>query len=146
MDNSIEKKYRARLHNYSVIIMRITKSKKNLVFEPFCRCLLDNTDIFYSITESDNELSFIIDSDMEYYFSDIDDILRIESNYRVIQIYEGCPGVNHIGIVSEISSFFSDIGISILYINTFNNNFILVKEDDLDKSIEALEKIDFIIF
>jgi len=136
----MENKLKINVLENTVKIMQINKNEKHFVFEPLSRCLLENKNVFYSITESDDELSFIVDQHLEYYFRNIN-CTRYDNSYKIIQLYESDTGINHVGIVSYISSLFSDLGISILYINTFNNNFILVKEEDLKQSINALNSI-----
>jgi hypothetical protein len=50
----------------------------------------------------------------------------------VIQIHENSSGMDHVGIINRISGILTKNNIPILYINTFNNNYILVKEQDFD--------------
>jgi len=46
--------------------------------------------------------------------------------YRVIQIHDEFNGIE--SVVNDISSLFVDINISILYINTYNNDIDKGKE------------------
>ena len=58
--------------------------------------------------------------------------------YHQIQIINTDAYLDDIGLVSKISSLFSQNNISILYITTCQNNFIFVEEKDLEPSIKLL--------
>ena len=60
--------------------------------------------------------------------------------FYMFNIYEGNCGINHLGIVNYISDMFLKNKISILYVNTFNENIILVPEKDLDKAMNCLHQ------
>jgi len=87
-------KYQAIIHDYEIKILSVDKCNRHLVFEPICRCLLENSDsnIFYSITESDDELSLVIDKQVIHYFNYVEDIQYSDDTYKVIQIYEKISG------------------------------------------------------
>lgn len=65
-----------------------------------------------------------------------------EDNWRGIKV-EGPLDFSLVGILSKISSLLADNNISIFAISTFNTDYILVKEDDLNQTIDALEKHDY---
>lgn len=79
----------------------------------------------------DNEKMLIISVDI------IDNFDNIKS-YHQIQIINTDAYLDDIGLVSKISSLFSQNNISILYITTCQNNFIFVEEKDLEPSIKLL--------
>ena len=61
--------------------------------------------------------------------------------YNVINIYEDIPGIDHVGIIHNISKLFLEKNIPILYINTFGHNIILVSEENMSNAINSLKKI-----
>ena len=61
--------------------------------------------------------------------------------YHIINIHEDHPGLDHIGIISYLSSLFSSNHIPILYVNTYSYNLIFVAEEWLEKTKSILEKI-----
>jgi hypothetical protein len=61
--------------------------------------------------------------------------------YNVINIYEDIPGIDHVGIIHNISKLFLEKNIPILYINTFGHNIILVSEENMNNAINSLKKI-----
>jgi hypothetical protein len=96
---------------------------------------------FVSFTQTNDEISLFIDKDsitenLRNQKLNIDDDI-----YKVIEIHEFETGINHIGIVNKISSVFSKNNIPILYVNSFNKNFILVKKEDYDKVVEIVNDI-----
>ena len=133
--------YKLEKNDYRLMIMMVEPKNKDKVLPLLIRCLCKEDDLFFCINQSKKELSFIIDKRMKKYFRSLNCVYYPDT-YRPIQIHENCSGIDHIGIVSEISSLLSDINISMLYINTFNNNFILVKDKDYNNAIKALNSID----
>ena len=61
--------------------------------------------------------------------------------YNVINIYEDIPGIDHVGIINNISSLFMEKNIPILYINTYGHNIVLVSEENMPIAIDSLKKI-----
>jgi hypothetical protein len=89
--------------------------------------LLPNKDIFFSLTINDDEISIICDSF-------IDGI----KNYRCIKISDDYDNINYVGIVKKISTLLTEINIPILYINSFNNNFIIVETKFFETAMNHL--------
>jgi hypothetical protein len=61
--------------------------------------------------------------------------------YHILNIHEDLPGIDHIGIVSCISSLFSMNHIPLMYINTFSYNLILISEEYIEKALEVIKEI-----
>jgi hypothetical protein len=61
--------------------------------------------------------------------------------YHIINIHEDNPGLDHIGIISYLSSLFASNHIPILYVNTYSYNLIYVAEEWIEKTKSILEKI-----
>ncbi len=61
--------------------------------------------------------------------------------YNVINVYEDIPGIDHVGIIYNISKLFLEKNIPILYINTFGHNIILVSDENMSNAVNTLEKI-----
>lgn len=87
------------------------------------KLLINNSCKFITYTKSVSEVSIIIE---ESYLKNFSDKVVVDPvDYNILQIYENTSGCGHIGIVSHISNLFSQNSIPILYLNTFNNNYIL---------------------
>lgn len=96
----------------------------------------------YHISKSKHEFSLFLPTKL---FRDkIEPLLKsdqylIQDNYSVIKLYETTDGISHIGIVSKISTIFANEGISILYVNSYDNNYIFVETKLLEKALSCLE-------
>ncbi len=91
---------------------------------------------FYSITKTDEELSIVVDEDVNIQGE------IVEYNWRAIKIV-GMLDFSLIGILSKISTILAKDKISIFAISTYNTDYILVKEDKLQNAIDALEKNEY---
>lgn len=88
---------------------------------------------FYSITKTDEELSIVLDEDVNIESN------NIEYNWKAIKIV-GTLDFALIGILSKISTILAQAEISIYAISTYNTDYILIKNDKLDKAIKVLEQ------
>ena len=86
---------------------------------------------FYSITKTEEEISIVADNEINIQ-SD-----NVEKNWKIIKI-EGVLDFSLIGILSKISEVLADNNISIFVVSTYNTDYILVKEDNIDKAKEVL--------
>lgn len=88
---------------------------------------------FYSITKTGEELSIVIDEEINIESN------NIEYNWKAIKIV-GTLDFSLIGILSKISTILAQAEISIYAISTYNTDYILIKKDKLDKAIKVLEQ------
>lgn len=114
----------------------------SLCKEKFGICRLDKNESipawaqdsdFYSITKTSDELSIVCPQDS------IPSDVKCEKGWRMLKV-EGPLDFSLIGILSSISTILAREGISIFAISTYDTDYILVKEKDIDKAIEALVK------
>ena len=90
-----------------------------------------DTKNFISITRTEDELSIVcIDKNIP------NEIMR-EKGWRVLKV-EGPLDFSLIGILSEISGILAKEKISIFVVSTFDTDYILVKEENFEKSIKVL--------
>lgn len=88
---------------------------------------------FYSITKTDEELSIVVDEHVNI-LSNV-----VEYNWKAIKIV-GTLDFALIGILSKISTILAQAEISIYAISTYNTDYILVKNDKLEKAIKVLKQ------
>ena len=88
---------------------------------------------FYSITKTDEELSIVVNEDVNI-LSNV-----VEDNWKAIKIV-GTLDFSLIGILSKISTILAQAEISIYAISTYNTDYILVKDDKLEKTTKVLEQ------
>ena len=118
-----------------VALVHIPKTMKNEFALKILKLLFfSENNSFMSYTESTNEISIFINQNL---IADIDfqsHGVPCEHNYRVFQIYENVHKINQSGIVQNISTLLASQDIPILYVNSYNNNFILVHKDNFEKA------------
>jgi len=86
---------------------------------------------FLSITRTSDELSIVCCQ--EY----IPKNIKSEQGWRYFKV-EGTLDFSLVGILSSLSGTLSRQGISIFAVSTYDTDYILVKELELDRAVEAL--------
>ena len=86
---------------------------------------------FVSITKTDEEISLVMET------KHVHDIWYANSGWKAIFIV-GPLDFSLVGILREVLGLLADGGISIFAISTFDTDYILVKNEQLDRAIEIL--------
>ena len=116
-----------------ILTMKLLKEKYGV-------CRLDKNDLipewsqtndFFSITRTSDELSIVCSQD------NIPNDINCEKDWRILKI-EGPLDFSLIGILSSISTILARKGISIFAISTYDTDYILVKDKDINNAIVAL--------
>jgi Uncharacterized conserved protein len=118
-----------------ILTMKLLKGKYGV-------CRLNKTELipewarnsdFFSITKTSDELSIVCFED------NIPNDIKCEKDWRVLKI-EGPLDFSLIGILASISTILAQKGISIFAISTYDTDYILVKNKDIDNAIDSLIK------
>ena len=118
-------------------LTRIVKHKfYNVTKDILCQTMLDDEITFYLHVLEDNAATHAV-------FQSICGITD-QRSYRVIDIHEDVPGIDHIGIIYRISKRFVDKQIPILYINTYGHNMVLILDEYLSKAMDVLKDIAYV--
>jgi hypothetical protein len=72
------------------------------------------------------------------------DIIEIERDWKIITFDMTLP-FNLVGFLAEISKALADENISVFVISAYSTDHILVKEKELPKAIDKLEKLGFTV-
>lgn len=88
---------------------------------------------FYSITKTEDELSIV---SLE---ENIPLDIKCEKHWRILKI-QGPLDFSLVGILSKISSLMAENSISIFAISTYDTDYILIKENNIEKAINVLQK------
>ena len=88
---------------------------------------------FFSITRTSDELSIVCSQD------NIPNDIKCEKDWRILKI-EGPLDFSLIGILASISTILAQTGISIFAISTYDTDYILVKNNDIDAAVKSLIK------
>lgn len=134
----VDKNIKLKLYNmnkylYKKHFININK----MLFEDDIVCFIGRnfkSENFFSLFIQDCNHQLIKELDQDIY------VTKEIGYFYMFDIYEGNCGISHLGIVNYISDIFVKNKISILYINTFNENIILVPEKDLEKSMNCLHQ------
>lgn len=86
---------------------------------------------FCSITRTKTELSIVCTQD------DIPGGVLVERDWRAFRL-EGDLGIESVGVIASLSQPLAEAGISIFNISTFETNYVMVEEKNLEKAIEVL--------
>ncbi len=99
--------------------------------EPYSEWI--SKDAFSSVTETDQEKSIVCLDDS------IPDHITKEQGWRLMRVM-GVLDFSLIGILSSILEPLAEYKISVFAISTYNTDYIMVKEETLNKAAEALKK------
>lgn len=111
-----------------------------LLDEKYGVCRLDKNELipewaqnsdFFSITKTSDELSIVCSQDS------IPDDIKCEKDWRILKV-EGPLDFSLVGILASISAVLAKARISIFAISTYDTDYILVKNNDIDKAIASL--------
>lgn len=120
--------------------------KLNILSDTFAICRLDAdapipnwaTGEFISITRTPDELSIVCNQEQ------VPNAMEAERGWRVLQI-AGQLDFSLTGVISKLTTVLAESNISVFVISTFDTDYILVKEENLDRAVEALEKAGYSI-
>lgn len=88
---------------------------------------------FFSITRTQEELSIVCSE------AKVPSSIKAEKGWRCFKV-EGPLAFELTGILSSLAQPLAEAKISIFAISTFDTDYILVKEDNLQRAIEVLGK------
>jgi hypothetical protein len=93
---------------------------------------------FFSITHTGSELSLIC----------LESIMprdsQCQSGWRILQ-FKGIFDFSQIGVLASVTQPLAEAGVSLLAISTYETDYILVQDGQLEKAIQFLEKAGHII-
>lgn len=87
---------------------------------------------FWSLTKTEDELSVVCET------SSVPFGINSNSGWRALMV-QGPLDFSLVGVMAEISNALAAAGVSIFVISTFDTDIILVKDQDLAKSMSALK-------
>ncbi len=103
----------------------------------------------YSLVDMDSVYCFISKTDEENSLVCLTENVpsnatEIDNGWKAFRI-QGILDFSLIGILSEISSILADNKIGIFAISTYNTDYILVKKENYDQSLDALSKSGYTV-
>ena len=86
---------------------------------------------FYSITRTSDELSIVVRETV------VPGDVTAERGWRALEV-AGPLDFSMTGVLASLAGPLADAGISIFVLSTFKTDYVLVKQDDLKRAIDAL--------
>ncbi|MCL2763791.1 MAG: ACT domain-containing protein [Treponema sp.] len=93
---------------------------------------------FFSLTKTKDELSAVAKENT------LSGFIKEENGWKILKI-NGILDFSLTGILSKISSVLADENISIFVISTFNTDYIMIKNENINKAVNALRKSGYSI-
>lgn len=101
---------------------------------------------FVNLSYTKEEFSLILP---ESYLKNLKNLISYfniyPNTYNILQFYENYENIKHTSIFNKLSSFFEKEDISIFYINSYNNNYILLPSKDTTQVIKKLKEQGYTI-
>ena len=91
---------------------------------------------FFNITQTLDELSAVCETDR------VPDHLAQEQGWRILKI-EAILDFNLVGIMAKISGTLAEANISIFTISTYNTDYIMIKQEQVDRALASLRENDY---
>jgi hypothetical protein len=91
---------------------------------------------FLSVTRTADELSVIVAQ------SRPPRDIKCERTWRLLKVQGPLP-LNLIGIIAGLSGTLADAGVSIFAFSTYDTDYLLVKQVDLDRAVQALRRAGY---
>jgi hypothetical protein len=88
---------------------------------------------FYSVSKTDQELSLVCEESL------LSAQVKAERGRRLIRV-ESTLAFSLTGIVASLAAPLAEAAVSIFSVSTYDTDYLLVRNEDLDNAITALEK------
>lgn len=119
-------------HTMSLVLEKIDRELTVCKVDSVSRIDLDSE--FYFLGKTDEEISLVTDSRF------VPEITTDrEDGWKGFRI-KGILDFSLIGILSKISQILADNKIGIFAVSTFNTDYILVKKENFERALKALEE------
>ena len=111
----------------------------NLLPTTFAICRLDPAagipdwaiGTFVSITRTADELSIVCEQ------ASVPQNVRAERDWRCLRVAEKLE-FSMVGVISTLTTAFAEAGISVFVVSSFDTDFLLVREADVQQAVKAL--------
>ncbi|KAG0281692.1 GATS protein-like 3 [Linnemannia gamsii] len=95
---------------------------------------------FFSYTETDKEVSLILDEEhIRGFPANSINVCRVI--WRAVQIEPGESGLGAEEVISQVSKPLADVNVSIMQISTYDADFTLLPECDLERALKCLSSV-----
>lgn len=95
-------------------------------------------EILTAIIRTKNELSIVCDE------SYVPKVVLSERGWKALEVV-GPLEFSIVGLMADITTSLSEVGVSVFVLSTYDTDYILLKQDQLDKAIHALKQAGYSI-
>ena len=149
VDKWIKMAFCLQMYNDEILLGRLSIMQFQHSYLAFTRVIQESflNGKLLHVSISPDEVSVFYEKSLHsLWLSSIDTYGDTSNVYRALELHCFDNGINHVGIVSSISQVLSKNNISMLYINTYSHNFVLVHQNDYEKAIDALSQEGMVIY
>jgi uncharacterized protein len=93
---------------------------------------------FCSLTRTGEELSIVCNQEA------VPPDVRAERNWRLLGV-QGPLDLSMIGVLAGLTTTLATAGVSIFAISTFDTDYLLLRDDDLHRALEALREAGYAV-
>eukprot|EP01126_Amoeba_proteus_P011509 TRINITY_DN1464_c0_g1_i2.p1 TRINITY_DN1464_c0_g1~~TRINITY_DN1464_c0_g1_i2.p1 ORF type:complete len:293 (-),score=59.04 TRINITY_DN1464_c0_g1_i2:81-959(-) len=117
------------LHDHLQLhISSLSKENRETCAHSLLKVLFFSKGKFFSFTETDDEISLLMEADMFSLFEN--DALCVSDEWLPLERFEK-RNLSEIGVISFISQILSKAKIPILYLSTYQTSFVMIRSSDL---------------
>ena len=95
----------------------------------------DTADPLISVTRTPDELSIVVPE------AAVPGSVRAETGWRALSV-EGPLDLSMTGVLASLAGPLADAGFPVFVVSTYDTDWLLVKEEDLDRTVEVLRAAD----
>jgi hypothetical protein len=125
-------------------LLKIAKSDLDLCSKQLIRLAFfkQSTSSFFSYTETEEEVSLILDEGSRKELSSLIEELQIQSQqWRAIEIFEGPQAIDQTGYIARFSEPLARQHVDLIYVSTYNTDLILVTEEAVERAVVGLQQV-----
>ena len=93
---------------------------------------------FCSLTRTSEELSIVCNQEA------VPPDVRAERNWRLLGV-QGPLDLSMVGVLAGLATTLATAGVSIFAISTFDTDYLLVRDDDLHRALDALREARYAV-
>ena len=100
--------------------------------------ILEKTDIHFMVSKDKDEITVVTKKENLKELN----VLEVVGDYKLIEFKPAVP-FQTVGFLAKIAETIANVGMNILIVSTFSKDYIMIKEELLEKGIQALKDTGF---
>lgn len=99
---------------------------------------VENSDIHFMVSKDKDEITVVTKKEN---IKDLN-VLELVGDYKLIEFKPTVP-FQTVGFLAKIAEVIANQGMNILIVSTFSKDYIMIKEEELEKGLHALKDTGF---